>query len=88
MTPDERDAIRSFAAAKLDLCSGSECGVECRAYRAILRYVPAGDGADLSITVDRYAVVVSLSEGIACSPTGARNLAHALHAAADAAEES
>ena len=52
------------------------CGV-CKQSRAVLRYVPAGDASDPGVA----------SEWVAAFPHKARRLAHALHAAADAAEE-
>lgn len=79
MTPAERDEVRAIAAdnakrrGHADAC---DCD-RCRHDRAVLRYVPAGDATDSGVA----------SEWVAAFPHKARRLAHALHAAADAAEE-
>lgn len=59
--------------ASLDPCGSDTCVLA----RAVLRYVPAGDASDPGVA----------SEWVAAFPHKARRLAHALHAAADAAEE-
>ena len=95
-SPSERDAIRRLAKDKLAFCSGSECSVECRAYRAILRYVPAGDAEHPAVTrIDdepdippEFRLSVVLYRERRLQPCSARFVAAALHAAADAAEES
>ena len=92
MTPAERDMIRALAASKLRVCSGSECGVECRAHRANLRYVPAGDAtapSPWSVRPDDCGLVAISHPDVvaALEPDAARRLALALLAAADAAEE-
>lgn len=89
MTPAERTKVRDHADLRRGTC---EC-VACLTLVAALRYVPPGyaesphpwrvnhDGCGMvAITLD--ALVVAME------PDAARRLAHALHAAADAAEES
>lgn len=97
MTPAERDEVRGTAAMRACCEQGAgvlvSCGSDtCVMARAVLRYVPPGDaaaphpwhvrhdGCDMvAITLD--ALVVAME------PDVARRLAHAIHAAADAAEE-
>lgn len=78
MTPAERDEVRRIAqdSTAIGGADVNECDVNALA-RAVLRYVPAGDASDSGVA----------SEWVAAFPHKARRLAHALHAAADAAEE-
>lgn len=100
MTPAERDEARAWASIMLmraeavaDRAPDAEGEPSdfdapfMSMCRAVLRYVPAGDVAGISVIIDGDSAVIDLSEGIAYSPAGARSLAHELHAAADAAEE-
>lgn len=102
MTPAERDEVRRIAQDTIDAhalrdsvtrepvpCS---CG-SCLCARAVLSYVPAGDVYDCGIEIYGQAVLVpvnaaDLRNGMWWhSPATARSRVHALHAAADAAEE-
>lgn len=99
MTPAERDDVREVAQIQIDHHhsapvvsqagkAGCRC-TECMLARAVLRYVPPGDAADSSIVpyaAGRDAWIAMHLTGSA-KPDAARRLAHALHAAADAAEE-
>lgn len=73
----------------LDPCGSDTCVLA----RAVLRYVPAGDVYDCGIEIFARGVLVpvnaaDLRNGMWWhSPATARVRAHALHAAADAAEE-
>lgn len=93
VTPAERDEIRAMASAQIAKHSDPGrpstcvCAV-CPLARGVLRYMPPGDASDIEITVDRDAVVFDIREGSAYSPAGARSMAHAAHAAADAVEGS
>ena len=95
MTPAERDEVRRIAQYTLDAHAGQPtpcaCG-SCLCARANVRYVPPGDATSRSVVAE-----VSHSWGRAISiieprhrmhPDAAIEIAHALHAAADAAEES
>lgn len=91
MTPADRDIARSRAQAIVD---GAPCtDVEEVFARYILRYVPAGDVYDCGIEIFARGVLIpvnaaDLRNGMWWhSPATARVRAHALHAAADAAEE-
>ena len=91
MTPAERDEVRRRASDRLadhsmaTVTSDERCACDrCDDDRAVLRYVPPGDAADSS---GRDAWIAMHLTGSA-KPDAARRLAHALHAAADAAEES
>lgn len=87
MTPAERDEARQIASETIDAHTlrhsqtgatlPCACG-SCLAARAVLRYVPPG----VCIEIDTKALPVEFAT------VGIRNAAHALHAAADAAEES
>lgn len=93
MTPAERDEVRRIATWVDDMCS-SPVGLSSAQVlilaSAVLRYVPPGDAVEPSIVT--FAVgdktLVSLHLTGTALPAAARRLAHALHAAADAAEES
>lgn len=101
MTPADRDEVRALADRALDHqdhMSECPCGA-CKVARAVLRYVPPGDATtdgvpwtvgSPSIAADRAegSVLVNGVGGFAFTPDAARTLAHAIHAAADAAEES
>lgn len=76
MTPAERDDVRMFA--RLTLASDGASKIERMEAAAILRYVPPG----VCIEIDTKALPVEFAT------VGIRNAAHAIHAAADAAEES
>ncbi len=75
--------------ASLDPCGSDTCVLA----RAVLRYVPAGDVYDCGVEIFARGVLVpvnaaDLRNGMWWhSPATARVRAHALHAAADAAEE-
>ena len=92
MTPADRDIARSRAQAIVD---GAPCtDVEEVFARYILRYVPAGDAEHRGVRplrvdhdlppVFRHIVAIG---NLSLQPDHARAVAHALHAAADAAEE-
>ena len=100
MTPAERDEVRRIAAETID-AEGPHCDKPWLVdlARAVLRYVPPGDATtdgvpwtvgSPSIAADRAegSVLVNGVCGFAFTPDAARTLAHAIHAAADAAEES
>ena len=95
MTPAERDEVRAIAADNAKRRGhADDCDCDrCRHDRAVLRYVPAGDVYDCGIENYGQAVLVpvnaaDLRNGMWWhSPATARVRAHALHAAADAAEE-
>lgn len=85
MTPAERDEVRRRASDRLadhgmtTVTSDERCACDrCDDDRAVLRYVPPG----VCIEIDTKALPVEFAT------VGIRNAAHALHAAADAAEES
>ena len=89
MTPAERTKVRDHADMKRGDC---KC-VACLTLVAALRYVPPGDAdAPLPWRVRHDGCgMVAITLGalvVAMEPDAARRLAHALHAAADAAEES
>lgn len=96
MTPAERDEVRRRASDRLadhsmaTVTSDERCACDrCDDDRAVLRYVPPGDAADSSIVpyaAGRDAWIAMHLTGSA-KPDAARRFAHALHAAADAAEE-
>ena len=103
VTPAERDEVRGLADRHLAYHPGglSTC-TDCANAHAVLRYVPPGD-VDEALERDREnpsldvirssfedgdAVMVYGLDDEPLSPADARLLAHALHAAADAAEES
>ena len=77
--------------ASLDPCGSDTCVMA----RAVLRYVPAGDVTGMDALVTARVVetvgglpVIELGPRIGfVAPDSARRIAHALHAAADAAEE-
>ena len=89
MTPAERDEVRGLAERHLAYHPGSlRTCTDCLNARAVLRYVPPGDAADSSIVpyaAGRDAWIAMHLTGSA-KPDAARRLAHALHAAADAAD--
>ena len=94
MTPAERDEVRLIAQSSLAahancrrLADGPCTCDDCAGWRAIVRYVPPGDASDIEVSRSLDAVLIDIREGSAYSSAGARSLAHALHAAADAAEE-
>lgn len=90
MTPAERDEVLRIAAGFF-ACEPKDALTMAgmiKLCNAVLRYVPPGDAADIEVSRSFDAVVIDIREGSAYSPAGARSLAHALHAAADAAEES
>lgn len=94
MTPAERDEVRRIAAETIDAHTlrhsqtgaalPCACG-SCLAARANLRYVPPGDASYLDLIADKSRVVFC---GTSMSVDEAHEMAHAIHAAADAAEES
>ena len=94
MTPAERDEVRRIAqdSTAIGGADVNECDVNALA-RAVLRYVPAGDVYDCGIEIFARGVLIpvnaaDLRNGMWWhSPATARVRAHALHAAADAAEE-
>lgn len=98
MTPAERDEVRGMATMRAccsdatpDPCSSDTCVLA----RAVLRYVPAGvaahrDVRPLPVESDlppSFRRIVAIG-GVHLQPDGARAAAHALNAAADAAEDS
>ena len=88
MTPAERTKVRDHADLKRGTC---EC-VACLTLVAASRYVPPGDAdAPLPWRVRHDGcgmVAITLDALVVCmEPDAAHRLAHALHAAADAAEE-
>ncbi len=88
MTPAERTKVRDHASLKIGAC---EC-VACLTLAAATRYVPPGDAVPPHPWRVRHdgcgMVAVTLDAMVVCmEPDAARRLAHALHAAADAAEE-
>ena len=88
MTPAQRDEVRALARMTLDAPESSR--IERMEAAAILRYVPAGDAADrLLARVDRPGHATCRHQGHEYVETVAhlRDRAHAIHAAADAAEE-
>ena len=88
MTPGERDEVRRIAAG-LFACephAATTMDGLIKLCNAVLRYVPAGVAVDPCVVVDRDVVVIVLAD-IPYSPADARRLAHAINAAADAAEE-
>ena len=91
MTPAERDEVRGLAERHLAYHPGSlRTCTDCLNARAVLRYVPPGDASDhLLARVDRPGYATCRHPGHEYVETAAhlRDRAHALHAAADAAEE-
>lgn len=97
MTPAERDEVRRRASDRLvnhsmaTVTSNERCPCDrCDDDRAILRYVPPGNASDPSVASAERSrstpYVLSAASGV-LDPSEARRLAHAIHAAADAAEE-
>ena len=94
MTPADRDRVRALAQAIVD---GAPCtDVEQAFAPMILRYMPAGDVEHPAVTrIDdepdippEFRLSVVLYRERRLQPCSARFVAAALHAAADAAEES
>ena len=92
MTPAERDEVRRLAECGLEHQDHmSECPCdECKISRAVLRYVPPGDATDPAVTSapsQAWGRAISVAACKRVPPREAQQIAHALHAAADAAEE-
>ena len=100
MTPAERDEVRRIAAETIDAHTlrhsqtgatlPCACG-SCLAARAVLRYVPPGCAADPAVTSapsQAWGRAISVAACRRVPPREAQAIAHAIHAAADAAEES
>ncbi len=93
MTAEERDRIRAHAARGVRLCTGSECGVECRTSHAVIAYVPPGDVTPpAGYAIRRYASgLIAIDDGLVMEMTigvrqaDAERLAWALLAAVHAA---
>ena len=95
MTPAERDEVRGLAERHIAYHPGSlRTCTDCLNARAVLRYVPPGDAPNetmWTIRIVRHqhgAVIEITGDDAVCAPDSARRFAHAIHAAADAAEES
>lgn len=87
MTPAERTRVRDHADLRCGTC---EC-VACLTLVAASRYVPPGDATAPHPWRVRHdgcgMVAITLDALVVCmEPDAAHRLAHALHAAADAAE--
>lgn len=93
VTPAERDEVRAFAQLVINAPESST--LERMQAAANLRYVPAGHVTGMDALVTARVVetvgdlpVIELGPKIGfVAPDSARRIAHALHAAADAAEE-
>lgn len=98
MTPAERDEVRRRASDRLadhsmaTVTSDERCACDrCDDDRAVLRYVPPGDATDPAVTSapsQAWGRAISVAACRRVPPREAQAIAHALHAAADAAEES
>lgn len=92
MTPAERDEVRQVAQLVIDAIESSP--LERMMGRAVLRYVPPGDAPNETMWTirivrhQRGAIIEITGDDAVCAPDSARRFAHAIHAAADAAEES
>ena len=94
MTPAERDEVRVIAEAVGRGCYGFD-DFEARRWlqvlaRAASRYVPPGDASDPAVTSvpsQAWGRAISVAACKRVPPREAQAIAHAIHAAADAAEE-
>jgi hypothetical protein len=92
VTPGERDEVRQMAAELLSAAATYSSVSLPQMCAAILRYVPPGDAAAPSpwrVRHDGCGMVAITFDAlvVAMEPDAARRLAHAMYAAADAAEE-
>ena len=94
MTPAERDEVRGIAEA-IEHGSAPESDSEAQRWMQMLaraaRYVPPGDASDPAVTSapsQAWGRAISVAACKRVPPREAQQIAHALHAAAYAAEES